>query len=179
MPKRLVHGKDLLGENIGKGVAIVLDDYVYSFPTVQAEIAGGRSQITGNFTINEASDLANILKSGKLPAPARIIEEAIVGPSLGQEAIDAGLKSFMIALFFVLLYMIFYYNFAGIVSNIALLTNLFFVFGVLSSIGAVLTLPGIAGIVLTIGMSVDANVLIYERVRERTIKWQRLTFSGC
>lgn len=169
--------KRLTGENIGKSVAIVLDDYVYSFPTVQAEIAGGRSQITGNFTINEASDLANILKSGKLPAPARIIEEAIVGPSLGQEAIDAGLKSFMIALFFVLLYMIFYYSFAGIVSNIALLTNLFFVFGVLSSIGAVLTLPGIAGIVLTIGMSVDANVLIYERVREELLNGKGLRLA--
>lgn len=158
--------KRLTGENIGKSIAIVLDNYVYSFPTVQAEIAGGRSQITGNFTIKEADDLANILKSGKLPAPARIIEEAIVGPSLGQEAIDAGFRSFIIALMIVLVYMIFYYNFAGLVSNIALLANLFFVFGVLSSIGAVLTLPGIAGIVLTIGMSVDANVLIYERIRE-------------
>ena len=110
--------------------------------------------------------MANILKSGKLPAPARIIEEAIVGPSLGEEAINAGLKSFIIALIIVLLYMIFYYSGAGLVSNIALLANIFFIFGVLSSIGAVLTLPGIAGIVLTIGMSVDANVLIYERIRE-------------
>ena len=158
--------KRLTAENIGKSVAIVLDGFVYSFPTVQSEISGGRSQITGNFTINEASDLANILKSGKLPAPARIIEEAIVGPSLGEEAINAGLKSFIIALFIVLLYMIFYYSGAGVVSNIALLANIFFIFGVLSSIGAVLTLPGIAGIVLTIGMSVDANVLIYERIRE-------------
>ena len=169
--------KRLTGENIGKSVAIVLDDYVYSFPTVQAEIAGGRSQITGNFTINEASDLANILKSGKLPAPARIIEEAIVGPSLGQEAIDAGFRSFIIALMIVLVYMIFYYNFAGVVSNIALLANLFFVFGVLSSIGAVLTLPGIAGIVLTIGMSVDANVLIYERVREELMNGKGLRLA--
>ena len=158
--------KRLTAENIGKSVAIVLDGFVYSFPTVQSEISGGRSQITGNFTINEASDLANILKSGKLPAPARIIEEAIVGPSLGEEAINAGLKSFIIALMIVLLYMIFYYSGAGLVSNIALLANIFFIFGVLSSIGAVLTLPGIAGIVLTIGMSVDANVLIYERIRE-------------
>lgn len=158
--------KRLTAENIGKSVAIVLDNLVYSFPTVQAEIAGGRSQITGNFTIEEAGDLANILKSGKLPAPARIIEEAIVGPSLGKEAIDAGFKSFLIALVLVLIYMILYYNFAGMVSSVALLANLFFVFGVLSSIGAVLTLPGIAGIVLTIGMSVDANVLIYERIRE-------------
>jgi SecD/SecF fusion protein len=169
--------KRLTSENIGKSVAIVLDSYVYSFPTVQAEIAGGRSQITGNFTINEASDLANILKSGKLPAPARIIEEAIVGPSLGQEAIDAGFKSFIIALGLVLIYMIFYYNFAGMVSNIALLTNLFFVFGVLSSIGAVLTLPGIAGIVLTIGMSVDANVLIFERIREELLNGKGLKLA--
>ena len=158
--------KRLTADNIGKSVAIVLDSYVYSFPTVQSEISGGRSQISGNFSINEANDLSNILKSGKLPAPARIIEEAIVGPSLGKEAIDSGLKSFVIALSFVLLYMMFYYSFAGLVSNIALLANLFFVFGVLSSLGAVLTLPGIAGIVLTIGMSVDANVLIYERIRE-------------
>tara|TARA_B100001287_G_scaffold276792_1_gene289511 strand:+ start:4270 stop:7266 length:2997 start_codon:yes stop_codon:yes gene_type:complete len=158
--------KRLTSENIGKSVAIVLDGFVYSFPTVQAEISGGRSQITGNFTVEEAKDLANILKSGKLPAPARIIEEAIVGPSLGQEAISSGFKSFIIALILVLLYMIFYYSRAGLVSNIALLANIFFIFGVLSSLGAVLTLPGIAGIVLTIGMSVDANVLIYERIRE-------------
>ena len=158
--------KRLTAENIGKSVAIVLDGFVYSYPTVQSEISGGRSQITGNFTINEAKDLANILKSGKLPAPARIIEEAIVGPSLGEEAINAGLKSFIIALLIVLAYMIFYYSGAGMISSIALLANIFFIFGVLSSIGAVLTLPGIAGIVLTIGMSVDANVLIYERIRE-------------
>ena len=158
--------KKLTGENIGKSVAIVLDGFVYSYPTVQSEISGGRSSITGNFSVNEAKDLANILKSGKLPAPARIIEEAIVGPSLGQEAISSGLTSFIFALIIVLFYMIFYYNRAGIVSNVALLANIFFIFGVLSSLGAVLTLPGIAGIVLTIGMSVDANVLIYERIRE-------------
>ncbi len=158
--------KRLTAENIGKSVAIVLDGYVYSYPTVQAEIAGGRSSITGNFSVNEAKDLANILKSGKLPAPARIIEEAIVGPSLGEEAISSGLTSFIFALLLVLAYMIFYYNGAGVVSNIALLANIFFIFGVLSSLGAVLTLPGIAGIILTIGMSVDANVLIYERIRE-------------
>jgi SecD/SecF fusion protein len=157
--------KRLTSENIGRSVAIVLDNLVYSYPTVNSEISGP-SQITGDFTIEEASDLANILKSGKLPAPARIIEEAIVGPSLGKEAIDAGFRSFVFALILVLIYMILYYNFAGLVSNVALLANLFFVFGVLSSIGAVLTLPGIAGIVLTIGMSVDANVLIYERIRE-------------
>ena len=158
--------KRLTAENIKKSVAIVLDGYVYSYPTVQAEIAGGRSSITGNFTVNEAKDLANILKSGKLPAPARIIEEAIVGPSLGEEAISSGLTSFIFALLLVLAYMIFYYNGAGMASNIALLANIFFIFGVLSSLGAVLTLPGIAGIILTIGMSVDANVLIYERIRE-------------
>ena len=158
--------KRLTAENIKKSVAIVLDGYVYSYPTVQAEIAGGRSSITGNFTVNEAKDLANILKSGKLPAPARIIEEAIVGPSLGKEAISSGLTSFIFALLLVLVYMIFYYNGAGLASNIALLANIFFIFGVLSSLGAVLTLPGIAGIILTIGMSVDANVLIYERIRE-------------
>ena len=158
--------KRLTAENIGKSVAIVLDGYVYSYPTVQAEISGGRSSITGNFTVNEAKDLANILKSGKLPAPARIIEEAIVGPSLGKEAISSGLTSFIFALILVLIYMLFYYNGAGLASNIALLANIFFIFGVLSSLGAVLTLPGIAGIILTIGMSVDANVLIYERIRE-------------
>ena len=171
--------KRLTAENIDKSIAIVLDDYVYSFPTVQAEITGGRSQITGNFTVEEAKDLANILKSGKLPAPARIIEEAIVGPSLGKEAISSGLTSFIFALIIVLIYMVFYYNRAGLVSNIALLTNIFFIFGVLASLGAVLTLPGIAGIVLTIGMSVDANVLIYERIREeiRNGKGLRLAIS--
>ncbi len=158
--------KRLTAENISKSVAIVLDGYVYSYPTVQAEIAGGRSSITGDFSVNEAKDLANILKSGKLPAPARIIEEAIVGPSLGEEAISSGLTSFMFALLLVLAYMVFYYSGAGLVSNVALLANVFFIFGVLSSLGAVLTLPGIAGIILTIGMSVDANVLIYERIRE-------------
>jgi SecD/SecF fusion protein len=158
--------KRLTADNIGKSVAIVLDGYVYSYPTVQAEIAGGRSSITGDFTLEEAKDLANILKSGKLPAPARIIEEAIVGPSLGKEAISSGMYSFIFALIFVLIYITFYYSRAGIAANIALLVNIFFIFGVLSSLGAVLTLPGIAGIILTIGMSIDANVLIYERIRE-------------
>jgi len=158
--------KRLTKQNIGHPVAIVLDGYVYSFPNVQTEIANGRSSITGNFTITEAQDLANVLKSGKLPAPARIIEEAIVGPSLGKEAIQAGLMSFIIAFIVVLLFMILYYAKAGIVADLALLANVFFMFGVLASMGAVLTLPGIAGIVLTIGMSVDANVLIYERIKE-------------
>ena len=158
--------KRLTGENVGKSVAIVLDNYVYSFPTVQSEISGGRSQITGNFTINEAKDLANILKAGKMPAPARIVSEAIVGPSLGAEAINSGLASFIIALILVLLFMGLYYNKAGWVADLALFANVFFIMGVLSSMGAVLTLPGIAGIVLTIGLSVDANILIFERVRE-------------
>ncbi len=158
--------KRLTADNIGKSVAIVLDGYVYSYPTVQAEIAGGRSSITGDFTLEEAKDLANILKSGKLPAPARIIEEAIVGPSLGKEAITSGMSSFIFALILVLIYIAFYYGRAGLSADIALLVNIFFIFGVLSSLGAVLTLPGIAGIILTIGMSIDANVLIYERIRE-------------
>lgn len=158
--------KRLTAENVGKSIAIVLDNYVYSFPTVQGEIPNGRSSISGAFTIKEAQDIANILKAGKLPAPARIVEEAVVGPSLGQEAIDSGLQSFLIALAVVLIYMGFYYNKAGIIANIALLANIFFIMGVLASLGAVLTLPGIAGIVLTIGMSIDANVLIFERIRE-------------
>ncbi len=156
----------LTKENKGKAIAISLDDYVYSYPRVQNEITGGRSQITGNFTIQEAKDLANVLKSGKLPAPAKIIEEVVVGPSLGQEAIDSGLASFVIAFIIVLLYMIFYYNKAGLVANVALITNVFLIFGILASLGAVLTLPGIAGLVLTIGMAVDANVIIFERIRE-------------
>jgi SecD/SecF fusion protein len=157
----------LTKNNIGKAIAVVLDDYVYSAPNVNVEITGGRSVISGDFTVNEAKDLANILQSGKLPAPARIIQEEIVGPSLGQEAIQSGFRSFLIAFLVVLAYMIFYYSRkAGLVADIALIVNMFFIMGVLASLGAVLTLPGIAGIVLTIGMSVDANVLIYERIRE-------------
>ena len=152
--------------NIGKSIAIVLDGVVYSAPTVQNEITGGRSAITGNFTINEATDLANVLKSGKLPAPARIIQDTVVGPSLGAESINASLISFVIAFILVLIYMIFFYNGAGVVASIALICNVFFLFGVLASFGAVLTLPGIAGIVLTLGMAVDANVIIYERIKE-------------
>jgi SecD/SecF fusion protein len=148
-------------------IAVVLDDYVRSSARVSEEIKGGNTRITGNFSQEEANDLANILESGKMPAPARIIQEAIVGPSLGQEAISDGLNSFLIAFIVVLLYMIFYYSRrAGVVADIALLANMFLLIGVLASLGAVLTLPGIAGIVLTIGMSVDANVLIYDRIRE-------------
>ena len=154
-------------DNIGKSIAIVLDGYVYSFPTVQNEIAGGSSQITGNFTVEEAKDLANTLNSGKMPAPARIIQEDVVGPSLGKEAISAGLWSFVLGFILIMIYMICYYGFtAGMIANIALLCNVFLLAGILSSFSAVLTLPGIAGIVLTMGMAVDANVLIYERIRE-------------
>ncbi|GHV01387.1 protein translocase subunit SecDF [Bacteroidia bacterium] len=156
----------LTGDNVGQCVAIVLDGYVYSAPRVNQEISGGNSSITGNFTMPEATDLANVLKSGKLPAPAHIIQEAIVGPSLGAESINAGMWSFVLAFILVLCYMFFFYNTAGLVANIALITNLFFLFGVLAAYGAVLTLPGIAGIVLTMGMAVDANVIIYERVKE-------------
>lgn len=154
------------GDNIGRQIAIVLDNYVYSAPNVNDEIGGGRSSISGNFEVAEAQDLANILKAGKLPAPAHIVEEAVVGPSLGKVAVTNGLISFIVAYIMVLLFMILYYNKAGYVANIALLINILFIFGVLASLGAVLTLPGIAGIVLTLGMAVDANVIIYERVKE-------------
>ncbi len=161
--------KRLTKENIGKSIAIVLDNSVYSFPTVQGEIAGGSSTITGDFSVKEADDLINVLKAGKLPAPARIVAEETVGPTLGQEAIHSGLVSFVIALLLVLVFMGFYYNKAGWVADIALFANVFFVMGILASMGAVLTLPGIAGIVLTIGMSVDANILIFERIREELL----------
>jgi len=160
----------MTSENVGKFVAVVLDDYVYSAPRVNDAITTGRTSISGQFTIDEAQDLANALKSGKLPAAARIIQADVVGPSLGQEAIDSGTYSFIIALVIVLLWMVFYYGKAGIFSDIALVLNILFIFGVLTSFGAVLTLPGIAGIVLTIGMSVDANVLIYERIKEELHK---------
>ena len=158
--------KRITGENIGKCIAIVLDDLVYSAPVVNTEIAGGRSEITGDFTLDEAKDLANILKSGKLPAPANIVSEAVVGPSLGQESIRNGLWSFILAFVIVLIYMVFFYNRAGWVSVFALIINVFLLIGVLASIGSVLTLPGIAGIVLTMAMAVDGNVIIYERIKE-------------
>jgi len=163
--------------NVGKFVAVVLDDYVYSAPRVNDAITTGRTSIMGQFTIDEAQDLANALKSGKLPAAAKIIQSDVVGPSLGQEAIDSGTYSFIIALVIVLLWMVFYYGKAGLFSDIALALNILFIFGVLTSFGAVLTLPGIAGIVLTIGMSVDANVLIYERIKEELDKGKGLKES--
>ncbi len=154
-------------ENVGKSVAVVLDDYVQSFPTVQVEIPNGRTEISGQFTVDEAKDLANMLKSGKMPAPARIVQEEIVGPTLGKESINSGMYSFLIAFMLVLAYMLFFYSKkAGLAANVALLVNLFFLIGILASLGAVLTLPGIAGIVLTMGMAVDANVLINERIEE-------------
>ncbi len=154
-------------ENVGRCIAVVLDGYVRSYPRVSSEITGGNTEISGDFTLEEATDLANILKSGKMPAPARIVSDTIVGPTLGQEAIHSGMVSFIIAFVIILLFMVFYYSrSAGTIADIALFSNVFLTFGVLTSLGAVLTLPGIAGIVLTLGMSVDANVLIFERIRE-------------
>ncbi len=156
----------LTKDNIGKQIAIVLDDLVYSYPNVNSEITGGSSEISGHFDVEEATDLANVLNSGKLPAPAKIIQEQVVGPSLGSESIKAGLISFVIAFLLVLVYMIFFYSGAGFIADLALLCNVLLLFGTLVSFGAVLTLPGIAGLVLTMGMAVDANVIIYERVKE-------------
>lgn len=159
--------KRLTGENIGKQIAIVLDNFVYSYPNVNDEIPNGRSSISGGgMTVEEGQDLANILKAGKLPAPARIVEEAVVGPSLGREAVRSGMNSFILAFVMVLAYMVVYYNRAGLVAGFALIINVFFLFGILASLGAVLTMPGMAGIVLTLGMAVDANVIIYERIKE-------------
>ena len=156
----------LTADNIHKSIAIVLDGMVYSYPTVQNEITGGSSSITGNFTITEAEDLANVLKSGKLPAPATIVQEQVVGPTLGSASIKAGMISFAIAFVLVLVYMCVFYAGAGVAACVALICNVLFLFGALVSFGAVLTLPGIAGLVLTLGMAVDANVIIYERIRE-------------
>lgn len=157
-----------------RSVAVVLDNYVYSYPQVQGEISGGSTRISGNFTVQEADDLANILKAGKLDAPAKIIQADVVGPSLGKEAIQASVRSFLVALLIVLIYMIFYYSQAGMVADFALVVNMFFIFGILDALGAVLTLPGMAGIVLTIGMAVDANVLIFERIREELLQGKGL-----
>jgi SecD/SecF fusion protein len=158
--------KNLTRNNVGHCIAIVLDDVVYSSPNVQNEIPNGRSNITGSYTSEEAGDLANILKSGKLPAPTRIVEEAVVGPTLGAEAISSGMWSMIIATLVILAFMVIYYNNSGWVADAAVVLNVFFIIGVLASLGAALTLPGIAGIVLTIGMAVDANVLINERVKD-------------
>ncbi len=153
-------------KNTGKFVAVVLDNFVYSAPNVNGAIPNGKTSISGGFSIEEAQDLANALKSGKLPASARIIQSNIVGPSLGQEAINSSAIAFGIALLLVLIWMVFYYGKAGVFADIALIVNIIFIFGVLTAFGAVLTLSGVAGIIITIGMSVDANVIIYERIKE-------------
>lgn len=153
-------------QNIGKQIAVVMDGLVYSYPTVQNKISGGSSQITGNFSTEEAEDLATVLKSGKLSTPARIVQEQVVGPSLGSASIRSGMISFVLAFILVLAYMLWFYRRAGFAADIALLCNVLFLFGALVSFGAVLTLPGIAGLVLTMGMAVDANVIIYERIKE-------------
>ena len=156
----------MTGANIGKQVAVVLDDVVYSDPVVQSEITGGNTSISGNFTIDEAQDLAQVLKAGKLPAPTRIVEEAVVGPSLGKEAINQGLYSSLAGLLIIMVFMTMYYGRAGLVADAALLFNMFLILGVLAQFSTALTLPGIAGLILVIASSVDANVLIFERIRE-------------
>lgn len=166
--------KNLTGANIGRRIAIVLDGYVYSAPVINGEIPGGRSSISGSFTVEEAKDLANVLKAGKLPAPTRIVEDAFIGPSLGAEAINQGYMSMGLGLLLVIVFMIGYYGTPGWMANLALLFNVFFIAGVLVQIQAALTLPGIAGIVLTLGMAVDANVLINERIREELHKGKGL-----
>ncbi len=168
------YGKNERGEDQNGAIAIVLDNYVYSAPNVLGEIPSGRSSITGGFTVDEAKDLANILQAGKLPAPARIVSEAVVGPTLGKESIQAGTRSVILAFVATLVFMVLYYNLSGMVANIALLFNLIFILGVLASLGATLTLPGIAGIVLTMGMAVDANILIHERIKEELRKGKTL-----
>lgn len=166
--------EQVTGRNKDRCIAIVLDNRVYSAPVVNQKISDGRSQISGSFTVEEAKDLANILKAGKLPVPTHVIHSEVVGPSLGQEAVSSGMISFFIALLAILMWMIFYYSKPGLYAGIALLVNILYIFGILASMGAALTLPGIAGIVLTIGMSVDANVLIYERIKEELKKTDSL-----
>ncbi|TYQ00486.1 SecD/SecF fusion protein [Tenacibaculum adriaticum] len=168
----------MTGENVGKFVAVVLDDYVYTAPVVNGAITGGSTQISGgSMTVTEAQDISTVLKAGKLPAPARIIQAEVVGPSLGQESINASMWSFGLAILLVLGWMILYYGKAGLFANIALVVNILFIFGVLASFNSVLTLPGIAGIILTIGMSVDANVIIFERIKEGITEGKSLLTS--
>jgi SecD/SecF fusion protein len=158
--------KELTGKNVGRSIAIILDNYVYSAPNVNAEISGGNSSISGNFTVEQAQDLANVLKAGKLPAPTSIVEEAVVGASVGSQAFQAGVISALVGLLAVLIFVVAYYSSAGWIANLALIINLVLLLGIMASFGATMTLPGIAGMVLSIGMSVDANVLIYERIKE-------------
>ena len=164
--KGAIEWENITGENVGRQIAIVMDGQVYSYPNVQNKISGGNSSISGNFTQTDADDLANVLKSGKLSTPARIVQEQVVGPSLGSASIKAGMISFIIAFLLVLIYMIIFYRKAGVAADIALLCNVLFLFGALASFGTVFTLSGIAGLVLTMGMAVDANVIIYERIKE-------------
>ena len=164
--KGAIEWENITGENVGRQIAIVMDGQVYSYPNVQNKISGGNSAISGHFTQKDADDLANVLKSGKLSTPARIVQEQVVGPSLGSASIRAGMISFIIAFLLVLVYMVIFYRRAGIAADIALLCNVLFLFGALASFGTVFTLSGIAGLVLTMGMAVDANVIIYERVKE-------------
>ena len=153
--------------NLGKAVAIVLDGVVYTAPRINSQIDGGQSSISGNFTIEDTKDLANTLKSGRMPAPARIVQEEVVGPTLGAQSIQQGLISFVIAFVVLMIYMLLMYDIIpGMMANVALLANLFFTLGILASFQSALTMPGIAGIVLTLGTAVDANVLIYERIKE-------------
>ena len=164
--KGAIEWENITGENVGRQIAIVMDGQVYSYPNVQNKISGGNSSISGHFTQTDADDLANVLKSGKLSTPARIVQEQVVGPSLGSASIRSGMISFIIAFILVLIYMIIFYRKAGVAADIALLCNVLFLFGALASFGTVFTLSGIAGLVLTMGMAVDANVIIYERVKE-------------
>ena len=164
--KGAIEWENITGENVGRQIAIVMDGQVYSYPNVQNKISGGNSSISGHFTQTDADDLANVLKSGKLSTPARIVQEQVVGPSLGSASIKAGMISFIIAFLLVLIYMVIFYRKAGVAADLALLCNVLFLFGALASFGTVFTLSGIAGLVLTMGMAVDANVIIYERVKE-------------
>jgi protein-export membrane protein SecD len=162
--------EQITGANVKKRLAIILDDNVYSAPVIQEKIAGGRAQITGRFTTDEASELAIVLRAGALPAPVKIIEERTVGPSLGQDSIRMGIISVIISALLIVLFMIFYYRLSGVIADVALILNLILVFGILALFRATLTLPGIAGLVLSIGMAVDANILIHERIKEE-LRW--------
>ena len=173
--KGAIEWENITGENVGRQIAIVMDGQVYSYPNVQNKISGGNSSISGHFTQTDADDLANVLKSGKLSTPARIVQEQVVGPSLGSASIKAGMISFIIAFLLVLIYMVIFYRKAGVAADIALLCNVLFLFGALASFGTVFTLSGIAGLVLTMGMAVDANVIIYERVKEELNAGKALT----
>jgi preprotein translocase subunit SecD len=166
--------EQITGSNVKKRLAIILDDNVYSAPVIQERIPGGRAQITGRFDMKEAGDLAIVLRAGALPAPVKIIEERTVGPSLGQDSIRQGLISIIISAALIFLFMIFYYRLSGVIANVALIMNVLLVFAVLSLLRATLTLPGIAGLVLSVGMAVDANILVHERIKEE-LRWGKTT----